>query len=165
MQIVPTPDLAHAKTLAKRAGALRAPAVYMPAALAQVEELTQKIIGCAIEVHRLLGPGLLESVYRECMMIEMRQAHLRVESERHVPLEYKGQHISGGLKLDLLVENCVVVELKAVERLHPIHSAQVITYLKLTGHPAALLMNFNCATLKAGLKRLDHPDRYVQKTF
>ena len=165
MQIVPTPDLADAKTFAKHAGALRAPAVYMPTALAQVEELTEKIIGCAIEVHRVLGPGLLESVYRECMMIEMRREHLRVDSERHVPLDYKGQRISGGLKLDLIVDNCVVVELKAVERLHPIHSAQVITYLKLTGHPAGLLMNFNCATLKAGLKRLDHPDWYVRKTF
>ena len=99
------------------------------------------------------------------MIIETKREHLRVESERYVHLEYRGQRIRCELKLDLLVENCVVVELKAVERLHPIHSAQVITYLKLTGHPAALLMNFNCATLKAGLKRLDHPDRYVQKTF
>jgi GxxExxY protein len=134
----------------------------MTAAL--VEELTEKIIGCAIEVHRTLGPGLLESVYRECMIIEMRQQHLRVDSERHVPLTYKGHRIGSTLKLDLLVDDCIVVELKAVERLHPVHLAQGITYLKLTGYPAGLLMNFNATTLRAGLKRLDHPDRYVKKT-
>ncbi len=132
--------------------------------VADVEALTEKVIGCAIEVHRTLGPGLLESVYRECMIIEVRGEHLCVESERHVPLEYKGQRIKGQLKLDLLVEGCVVVELKAVDNLHPVHLAQVITYLKLTGYPAGLLMNFNSTTLRAGLKRLDHPDRYVKKT-
>jgi GxxExxY protein len=132
--------------------------------LAQLDALTDKVIGCAIEVHRTLGPGLLESVYRECMIIEMLGQQLSVQSERHVPLEYKGQRIKGQLKLDLLVEGCVVVELKSVDHLHPIHLAQVITYLKLTGYPAGLLMNFNSTTLRAGLKRLDHPDRYVKKT-
>ena len=136
----------------------------MTPTLAEVEEVTEKIIGWAIEVHRILGPGLLESVYRDCMIIEMRRHQLRVDSERHVPLYYKGQRINGGLKLDLLVEGCVVVEVKAVERLHPVHLAQVITYLKLTGCPAGLLMNFNATTLRAGLKRLSHPDRYVKKT-
>ena len=131
--------------------------------LAEVEALTERIIGCAIEVHRTLGPGLLESVYRECMMIEMSEDHLRVQRERQIPLEYKGQRITSVLKLDLLVEGCVVVELKAVERLHPVHLAQVITYLKLTGCPAGLLMNFNSTTLRAGLRRLDHPDLYVNK--
>ena len=130
----------------------------------EIDALTEKVIGCAIEVHRTLGPGLLESVYRECMIIEMRGKHLSVECERHVPLEYKGQRINGRLKLDLLVEGCVVVELKAVEQLHPVHLAQVITYLKLTGYPAGLLMNFNSTALRAGLKRLDHPDRYLKKT-
>jgi GxxExxY protein len=127
----------------------------------EIEELTEKIIGCAIEVHRILGPGLLESVYRECLVIELRRQRLHVDVERHVPLDYKGQRISGALKLDLLVERCVVVELKAVERLHPVYIAQVITYLKLTGYPAGLLMNFNSITLKSGLKRVNHPDRYV----
>ena len=136
----------------------------MPPTVTEVEELTEKIIGCAIEVHRILGPGLLESVYRDCMIIEMRRHQLRVESERPVLLDYKGQRIKGGLKLDLLVEGCVIVEVKAVDRLHPIHLAQVITYLKLTGCPAGLLMNFNATTLRAGLKRLSHPDRYVKKT-
>ena len=99
---------------------------------AEVEDLTERIIGCAIEVHRILGPGLLESVYRECLIIEMRREHLRVESERHISIDYKGQRIGGGLKLDLLVEGCIVVELKAAERLHPVNLAQVITYLKIT---------------------------------
>ena len=128
-----------------------------------LEEVTQTIIGCAIEVHRVLGPGLLESVYRECMIIEMRRAGLRVQRELQIVLEYKGQPVGGGLRLDFVVNGCVIVEIKAVERLHPIHSAQVITYLKVSGHPAGLLMNFNATTLKAGLKRLDHPDLYVKK--
>jgi len=127
-----------------------------------LEELTQQIIGCAIEVHRILGPGLLESVYRECMIIELRRGLLRVESERQIVLEYRGQRVRGGLRLDLLVNGCVVVEVKAVERLHPTHSAQVITYLKIGDYPAGLLMNFNSTTLRAGLRRLHHPDLYVK---
>jgi GxxExxY protein len=148
----------------KRSGALCAPAESMTITPEEIEELTEKIIGCAIEVHRILGPGLLESVYRECLIIELRRQHLRVDSDRHISFDYKGQRTSGGFKLDLLVNDCVVVELKAVERLHPIHSAQVITYLKISGYPAGLLMNFNSTTLRAGLRRLDHSDRYVKKT-
>ncbi len=146
------------------AGAHRAPTAHMGATVPEIEALTERVIGCAIEVHRTLGPGLLESVYRECMIIELGREHLRVERERCVPLEYKGERISGGLRLDLLVESCLVVELRVVERIHPIHLAQVITYLKLTGCPAGLLMNFNSTALRAGLRRLDHPDRYVKKT-
>jgi GxxExxY protein len=82
-----------------------------------------------------------------------------------VPLDYKGERIESRLKIDLLDENKVIVEVKAVERLHPIHQAQVVTYLKLTGCPAGLLMNFNSIVLKSGLKRLDHPDLYVKKIF
>jgi GxxExxY protein len=129
-----------------------------------IDALTEKIIGCAIEVHRTLGPGLLESVYRECLILELERNGLRVDSEKHVPLEYKGRRITSRLKLDLLVEGCVVVELKAVERSHPAHRAQVITYLKLTGCPAGLVLNFHATTLKEGLKRLDHPDLYRKKT-
>jgi GxxExxY protein len=129
----------------------------------QVEDLTGKIIGCAIEVHRILGPGLLESVYRECLHIELTRRGLRVESERILSFDYKGQRIGGALKLDLVVSDCIVVELKATECLLPVHSAQVITYLKISGYAAGLLMNFNSTTLRAGLKRLDHPDRYVQR--
>ena len=127
------------------------------------EPLTNKIIACAIEVHRTLGPGLLESVYQECMVVELKEANLHVESDRRVPIEYKSHTIRSELKLDLLVGGCVVVELKAVERLHPVYLAQVITYLKLTGCPAALLMNFNSVSLKSGLRRLDHPELYKQK--
>jgi GxxExxY protein len=130
----------------------------------EIEQLTEKIIGCGIEVHRVFGPGLLESIYQECLITELRIAGLSVESGRHIPLEYKGRSISGELKLDLVVEGCIVVELKAVEQMHPIHQTQVITYLKLTGCPAGLLMNFNSVTLKSGLKRLDHPDRYRKKS-
>jgi GxxExxY protein len=132
-------------------------------ALADIEHLTEKVIGCAIEVHRMLGAGLLESVYRECMIIEMRSAQLRFESERHITLAYKGVPISSKLRLDLLVEGVVVVELKAIECIHPIHQSQVITYLKLSDCPAGLLLNFNVTSMRAGIKRLDHPDFYTPK--
>ena len=125
--------------------------------------LTERVIGCGIEVHKTLGPGLLESVYRECLIDELRASQMSFERERYVPIEYKGRRIRGSLKLDLLVEHSIVVELKAVESLHPIHQAQLITYLKLTGCPAGLLMNFNAPSLKTGLRRVDHPDRYRKK--
>lgn len=128
-----------------------------------INVLTDQVIGCAIEVHRHLGPGLLESIYRECLAMELASHHVHFESERHVPIDYKGQRVRSTLKLDLLVEGCIVVELKAVEALHPIHLAQVMTYLKLTGYPAGLLLNFNVTSLRSGLRRLDHPDRYVKK--
>lgn len=129
----------------------------------QINQLTDRVIGCAIEVHRHLGPGLLESIYRECLAMELASHHVHFESERHVPIDYKGQRVRGTLKLDLLVEGCIVVELKAAEAIHSIHLAQVMTYLKLTGYPAGLLMNFNVTSLRSGLRRLDHPDRYVTK--
>ena len=131
--------------------------------LGDIEPLTERIIGGAIEVHRALGPGLLESVYRECLIIELRSHHLRVEPERPAAIEYRGHRINSELKLDLLVEDFVVVELKAVERIHPVHLAQVITYLKLTGCPAGLLLNFNTTALRSGLRRLNHPDRFLRK--
>lgn len=129
----------------------------------QINALTEKVIGSAIEVHRHLGPGLLETIYRECLMVELNSEQLRFECERFVPIDYKGRRVRGGLKLDLLVEGCLVVELKAIEALHPVHFAQVLTYLRLTGFPAGLLMNFNVTALRAGLRRLDHPDRYIKK--
>jgi GxxExxY protein len=135
------------------------------AAAIDIDGLTERIIGCAIEVHRILGPGLLESVYRECMIIELGQSELHVEHERYLPINYKGQRVRSELRVDLLVEGCVIVELKVVDHIHPIHLAQMITYLKLSGCPAGLVMNFNATTLRAGLKRLDHPDRYIRKTL
>ena len=128
-----------------------------PAAL---DALRERVIGCCIAVHRALGPGLLESIYRDCLMIELKAAGLRVEREHSVTLHYRGDPVGTALRLDLLVEDTLVVEVKAVERLHPVHSAQVITYLKLSGLPAALLVNFNMTTLRAGLKKLVHPDLY-----
>jgi GxxExxY protein len=130
-----------------------------------LDSLTEKIIGCGIEVHRVLGPGLLESIYRDSLAIEIGRATLRVERDRRVALTYKGERIGGDLKLDLMVEGRLIVEVKAVERIHPVHLAQVITYLKLTGCPVGLLMNFNTTSLRAGLKRLVHPDLYVKKSI
>jgi len=127
---------------------------------ADVDQLTARIIGCAIEVHRSLGPGLLESVYRECMLIELLRNQLDFVSEQRIPIRYKGEPICSYLKLDLLVEGCVVVELKAVEQIHPIHLAQVISYLTLAGCPAGLLVNFNSTSLRLGVRRLNHPARY-----
>jgi GxxExxY protein len=130
---------------------------------AEIEHVTERIIGCAIEVHRTLGAGLLESVYRECMTIEMLSVQLRVESERQIKLAYKGKPINSKLRIDLLVEGMVVVELKAIECIHPIHLSQVITYVKLSDCPAGLLLNFNVAAMNTGVKRLEHPDLYTQK--
>ena len=128
-----------------------------------LEPLKEKVIGCAIEVHRVLGPGLLEAVYRDCLCVELRAVNLRVDSERRVSLDYKGHRITNGLKMDLVVEDCLVVEVKAVDRLHPIFQAQLITYLKLADLPAGLLLNFNATTLCAGLKRVVHPELYVRR--
>jgi GxxExxY protein len=130
---------------------------------AEIEALTNAVIGGGIEVHRELGPGLLESIYQECLVIVLRKAGIPIEVEKLIPFDFKGHRLKTRLKIDLLVGGCIIVELKAVDRLHPIHSAQVITYLKLTGFPVGLLMNFNATTLKAGLKRLDHPARFLKK--
>ena len=129
----------------------------------ELEQLTEAIIGCAIEVHKTIGAGLLESVYRECMILEMQNAGLCFESERCIGLTYKGVPINSRMRLDLLVEGTVVVELKAIECLHPIHQSQVITYLKLSDCPAGLLLNFNVTVMKSGVKRLTHPDLYRLK--
>ena len=131
---------------------------------ADVDLLRERAIGCAIEVHRRLGPGLLESIYRDCLAIELRTAGLSVERERRVRLTYREQQVSGGLLIDLLVQGSLVIEVKAVERLHPVHQAQVIAYLKLTGCPCGLLMNFNTTALRSGLKRLVHPDLYEPRS-
>ena len=135
----------------------------MPAAVEDLDSLSERVIGCAIAVHRSLGPGLLESIYRDCLILELKAEKIRVEKEIRVPLTYRGERIAGRLILDLLVDGRLVVELKAVEQIQSVHLAQVITYLKLTGHPAGLLLNFNAASLRAGLRRLDHPDVYVKK--
>jgi GxxExxY protein len=108
-----------------------------------IDELSQRVIGCGIAVHRAFGPGLLESVYRDCLCIELQCDNLKVEKERCVSLSYRDRPIRAVLTVDLLIEGRLIVEVKAVERLHPLHQAQVITYLKITGCAAGLLMNFN----------------------
>ena len=130
---------------------------------ANLDDLVGRIIGCAIQVHRSLGPGLLESVYRECLTIELtKQGHSAV-SERTIKVFYESQQIATKLRIDLLVDGVVVVEIKAVERFHPVHLAQVITYLKLSGCPAGLLLNFNTTALRqGGIRRVSHPDIYVK---
>jgi GxxExxY protein len=128
-----------------------------------LDALTEIVIGAAIAVHSALGPGLLESIYRDALVIELTALGISVKVEERVPVFYRGQRIRGDLKIDLLVDGRLIVEIKAVDRLHPVFQAQVITYLKLSGHPAGLLLNFNATTLRSGLKRLDHPDLYVAK--
>jgi GxxExxY protein len=125
---------------------------------AKVDALRGTIIGCAIEVHRRLGPGLLESVYQTCLGIELATARVKAERNRTVPLVYRGQPLNKRLVIDLLVEDLVVVEVKAVAQLVGVHTAQVITYLKLAEKPAGLLLNFNCVLLKDGTRRISHPD-------
>ena len=117
-------------------------------------EISGKIIGCAIEVHKALGPGLLESVYEECLFYELQAAGLKVKKQKSLPVVYKDVKLDAGYRIDLLVEDCVVVELKAVEALHDVHTAQVLTYLKLSGCKLGLLLNFNVYRLSEGIKRL-----------
>jgi len=118
-----------------------------------VNALSGKIIECAIAVHRALGPGLLESAYLACLAAELRHAGLRVDVGVKVPILYRGLKLNCGYKLDLLVEGTVVVELKAVATMLPVHEAQLVTYLKLTGKPLGLLLNFNVPMLKDGIVR------------
>ena len=120
----------------------------------KVNEITQTDIGAAIEVHRVLDPGLLESAYEECLCKELVLRKVPYERQRQLPVDYKGMQLDCGYRLDLLVSDEVVVEIKAVERLLPIHQAQLLTYLKLGGWNVGLLMNFNVPVLKQGIKRV-----------
>ncbi len=117
------------------------------------EELTGQILGAAIEVHKVLGPGLLESAYEECLCHELEMRQIAFRRQVELPVEYKGLMLSCGYRLDLLVEDLVIVELKAVERLLPIHDAQLLTYLRLSGKRVGLLINFNVELLKNGIVR------------
>ena len=119
----------------------------------EIDNLTYKIIGCAIEVHKQLGPGLLESVYEKCFIQELLSQNFKVQSQINIPLHYKGADIDCELRLDVLVEDTIVVELKAVEVLLPVFSAQLLTYLKLLEKPKGILVNFNCTNIfKEGQK-------------
>ena len=116
--------------------------------------ISGKIIGCAIEVHKALGPGLLESAYEECLYYELLSAGLKVEKQKALPVVYKEVKLDAGYRIDLLVENCVVVELKSVDAINDVHVAQVLTYLKLSDCKLGLLINFNVVKLIDGIKRL-----------
>ena len=117
------------------------------------EELTEKIIKGAIEVHRYLGPGLLESAYEDCLCCEFEQMGLAFERQKMLPVVYKGRQLQAAYRIDLLVEGRVLIELKSVEKLLPVHTAQLLTYLRLTGLKTGLLLNFNAPLLKDGLRR------------
>ena len=117
-------------------------------------ELSNIIIGKAIEVHKQLGPGLLESAYQKCLIYELENEGLKIEMEKQLPIVYKEIKINQGYRLDILVEDKVVIELKTVEKLNDVHHAQVLTYLKLGNYKLGLLLNFNVTILKNGIKRV-----------
>ena len=112
-----------------------------------IDELAYKITGCAIEVHKNLGPGLLESVYETCLVEELLDSGLIVKSQLYVPIHYKNKDLGAGLKLDLLVNELIIIELKAVDIMIPLFKAQLLSYLKLTGKPKGLLINFHCENI------------------
>lgn len=118
------------------------------------QELTSKIIGCAIEVHKSLGPGLLESAYQECLLYELLKSGIKVEKEISMPIIYKEIKLNQGYRIDLLIENKIVLELKAVDKITEIHKSQLLTYLRLGRYELGLLINFNVSILKNGIKRL-----------
>ena len=120
----------------------------------EIGDLTGEVIGAAIEVHKILGPGLLESTYEECLCRELELRKIPYERQKELPIEYKGLKLDCGYRLDILVANRLILELKACESLQPIHEAQLLTYLKLTGIKLGLLINFNVPMLKQGIKRI-----------
>lgn len=118
-----------------------------------LNDLSYKIIGCAYEVHKALGPGLLESTYEACLCYELDQIGIGVERQKPLSINYKDIKLDNGYRIDILVENQIVVELKSVEELLPIHTAQLLTYLKLSERPLGLLINFNVINLQKGIRR------------
>ena len=116
--------------------------------------LTEKIIGCAIEVHKAIGPGLLESAYEECLCYELAQNGLTFERQVPLPVVYKGVKLDCGYKLDIIVENIVIIELKAVDRIIAIHEAQLLSYLRMLDLRVGLILNFHSSVLKEGIKRI-----------
>jgi len=119
----------------------------------QRDHLTEKVIGCALEVHRALGPGLLESAYEKCLARELAIAQVSFRQQVSIPVEYKGVHLDCGFRIDLLVEDRLIIELKAVERVQEIHKAQILSYMKLSGINTGLILNFNVQLLKDGITR------------
>lgn len=119
----------------------------------EFDELSNKVIGLAIEVHRELGPGLLENTYKQCLAYELSQAEINFQIEMELPVKYKNFLISCGYRIDLLIEKKLIIELKSVEKIIPVHEAQILTYMKLANIKICLLMNFNEKVLKDGIKR------------
>lgn len=120
----------------------------------EINNISGIILDAAIDVHKNLGPGLLETVYEECLIDELKRRNVRVESQRAIPIVYKGKKLNKDFRIDLFVENEIIVELKTVEKLAPIHEAQLLTYLKLTDKKLGILINFNEVLLKNGYKRI-----------
>ena len=120
----------------------------------EFDALSNRVIGCAIEVHRHLGPGLLESAYEQCLAHELKLAHIPFRLQHAVPLEYKDVHLDCGYRIDVLVDEKIIVEVKSVDALAPIHEAQLLTYMRLAGVSIGLLINFNVKVLKDGIKRM-----------
>ncbi|MGD0468673.1 MAG: GxxExxY protein [Terriglobales bacterium] len=131
----------------------------------RLDKISHRIIGAAIEVHRHLGPGLLESAYQSCLAFELKQLGLEVEEQKPLPVVYKQVKLDCGYRLDLVVEDEIIVEIKAIEKLLPIHDAQLLSYLRLAKKRAGLLMNFHVPVLKNGLKRIvnEFPDSAWEK--
>lgn len=119
-----------------------------------IEKIFKSILDCSFKLHSALGPGLLESAYNECLYYDLEQSGYRVEKQKPLPLIYKEVKLDAGYRIDLLVENCVIIEIKSVDALADIHLAQVLTYLKLSGCKLGLLVNFNVVHLKEGIKRV-----------
>ena len=117
-------------------------------------ELSKKVLGCAIEVHKLLGPGLLESAYQECLYYELVESGLKVKKEKPMPIVYKEVKLDHGYRIDLLVEDKLVIEIKTVDAFTDVHTAQILTYLRLGNYKLGLLLNFHVTTLKHGIKRV-----------
>ena len=120
----------------------------------ELNRISNIVIGCAIEVHRILGPGLLESAYQQCLAWELRQVGLKVTEQVAIPIRYKALTIANAFRLDMLVENELVLELKSVERIEPAHLAQLLTYLKTNSFRLGLLLNFNVDIMRNGIKRI-----------
>ncbi len=119
----------------------------------EFDSLSNKIIGCIIEVHKNLGPGLLESAYESCLAYELNAEGLKFETQKEIPIDYKGVKLDAGYRIDIIVEDNVIVELKSVENILPIHEAQILTYMKLAEVKVGLLVNFNVLKVKDGIKR------------
>ena len=118
-----------------------------------INELTKTIIGCAIEVHRFLGPGLLESAYEECLSFELEKKDLKIKRQSATPVVYKDIKLECGYRIDILVENQIIIELKVVDAISPVHEAQILTYMKFANKKIGLLINFNVTVLKNGIRR------------